>query len=174
MEAHPGTASWFQAIGSVAAIFAGVALAWLTIREQRLQTWRRERQFLTETILVVRWMILDGKQWLAALADGAQTTADWIATYAPAEHMVRSIESLAERAATECPDPKAAGGIRNLPTYYREMISRAQGVAGGTVALENHHFEGRLVLGALERADIYCAALAQIQGSAEAALKTLR
>ncbi len=43
IEHHPGLATWVQAVFSVLAIFAAVGVAWMGVREQRLQGLRKER-----------------------------------------------------------------------------------------------------------------------------------
>ncbi len=174
MEAHPGTASWFQAVGSVAAIAAGVLLASVTIREQRLQTWRRGRQFLNEPVIVLNWLISNASGRLDAVKRGPG-----ICQAVPRTSSAKRADGWHDGKArltgrSECPDTKVAGSVALLPTWYRENELRFEDFLAGRGVVASQVVQGVTTLGILDLADVHHEALNNVRANALAALKTIR
>lgn len=170
IEAHPGLASWVQAVGSIAAIMAAVGVAWMSVREQRLQGWRVERGFLKEAVLALKWSILDAELWIAALRQGGVALEKRLSDAVDRDAgMDSQIAKLAFRSDTQCPDPQVKGSLSLLPEWRRDLVERAKGVLAGTVALDTKGTQ----LGALEMAEIHQEALRSVLQNALRALKSV-
>jgi hypothetical protein len=175
-QAHVDWPAWTQAVGSVGAIIAAIWLAGASQREQRLQTFRRERAYLERSKIVLNWMILDGRDWAAATFAGADALRVRLASYDPGTIMMGGMARIAAEAGRDCPDPQLSGSFALLPKWHEELLARAAGVVDGTISLDNKPASPNspITLGARELADVYVVTLAEVLKRTEMVIESIR